>query len=203
MGKATRLKDEQPKLGPTPEQNRLGLYVVEPGKVDKGQITSSVYRKRPWFESLAKRDQAEAARDGRPVLIDKTELQALRFYRAAYEGTARSEMRCALNQERGTGSGDMPHGLAIARRNLALCESGLGALVDTMRAIVLHDQVYAAIAMARFGTRDLDVYDDASGTFTSKPAPRSNRHLQIIREEFQAGTVLLVGAVQMMVRTGD
>jgi hypothetical protein len=115
-------------------------------------------------------------------------------------------MRCALNVVPGgvmPGAGrDLPPSVMVARANMALCEDGLGALLATMRAVAIDDQPYAVVAMARFGSRNVDWYDDRTGTFASKPVPRSNRHPAIIRDEFMAGLRLLVEAVRGRVRTG-
>lgn len=191
---------------PTPEQAAHAHYDLQSVITDKGQVAGRAWRRQPWFESLAKREAGEAARDHRVPLIGLDEVNALRFYRNAAEMASRSEMRCALNIVPGgvmPGAGrDLPPTVLVARANLALCEGGMGALLPTMRAIAIEDRTYAAVAMARFGSRNLDCYDDKSGAFSSRPAPRSNRHPAIIRAEFIAGLQALVEAVRGRVRTG-
>jgi hypothetical protein len=191
---------------PTPEQAAHAGYDLQSVRTDKGQVVGRAWRRQPWFESLAKRESGEAARDQRPALIGMDEINALRFYRNAAEMAARSEMRCALNIVPGgvtPGAGrDLPPAIMVARENLALCEGGMGIFLSTMRAVVVDDRTYAAIAMERFGSRDQDVYDERTRTFLNKPVPRSNRHPAIIRAEFLAGLHALVKAVQGRVRTG-
>jgi hypothetical protein len=191
---------------PTPEQAAQAGFDLQSVRTDGGQVMGRAWRRLPWFESLAKRGAGEAARDHRPALIGLDEINALRFYRNAAEMAARSEMRCALNIVPGgvmPGVGrDLPPAVLIARENLALCEGRMGPWLSTMRAVVVDDRTYAAIAMDRFGSRDVDVYDERTGTFLSKPAPRSNRHPAIIRAEFLSGLQALVDAVRMRVRTG-
>jgi len=89
----------------------------------------------------------------------------------------------------------------VARENLALCENGMGSWRSTMHSVVVEDRTYAAIAMERFGSRNVDFYDERTGTFSCRPAPRSNRHPAIIRAEFMAGLQALVDAVRGRVTT--
>jgi hypothetical protein len=191
---------------PTPEQAAHAGYDLQSVRTDKGDVVARAWRRLPWFESLAKREAGEAARDQRPMLIGMDEINALRFYRNAAEMAARSEMRCALNIVPGgvmPGAGrDLPPAVLVARENLALCETDMGSLLPTMRAVAVEDRTYAAIAMERFGSRNQDVYDERTGTFLSKPVPRSNRHPAIIKAEFLAGIQALVKAVRARVRTG-
>ncbi len=191
---------------PTREQAAKADYDLQPIRTEAGQLLGRAWRRQPWFESLAKREAGEAARDGRTPLIDPDGLNALRFYRHAHEAASRSEMRCALDivpggRTPGAGPGDLPPAMLIARANLALCEAGLGDLLATMRAVALDDLPYAAVAMARFGSRDQEWYDPQAGTFIAKPVPRSNRHPGIIRAEFLAGVEVLAAAVRSRVRT--
>jgi len=192
---------------PTPEQAAKADYDMQPVRTEHGQVLGRAWRRQPWFESLAKREAGEAAREGRTALIGPDGLNALRFYRHAHEAASRSEMRCALDilpggRAPGGGGGDLPPAMLVARANLALCEAGLGELRATLRAVALDDLTYAAVAMERFGARDQDWYDPATGAFVAKPVPRSNRHPGIIRAEFLAGVEALVAAVRGRVRTG-
>ena len=195
-------------VAPTAETAAHAPYGLEPVRTDKGQLLGRAWRRQPWFESLAKRDTGGAGRAGRAPLIGADALAALRFYRNAFEMAERSAMNSSLDilpggAGPGQGQGrDLPPSVLIARADVALCESLMGEWRPTMRAVVLEDRTYAAVAMARFGSRDQDWFDAAAGIFVVKPVPRSNRHPLIIRSEFLAGLQALVEAVRGRVRTG-
>jgi hypothetical protein len=186
--KRKRPSPPQP-LKPTPEWiARYGDRQISP-TTDAGFKMGRAYMREPWFESLVKRDWTEAQREKRDPAFTIDDLHALRRYRNACEAAMRSETRSSLNLERGgTGErGEQSPALVRARRNVAMLEALLGPTVTTMRAVAVDDMSYAQVAMARFGAREVDVYDDATGTFRTKQAPRSGRHPTRVREEFQDG----------------
>ncbi|SDC52398.1 hypothetical protein SAMN05444678_103266 [Sphingomonas sp. YR710] len=193
-------------VAPTPEAAAQAPYVLQPVHTEQGQLLGRAWRRQPWFESLAKREAGEAERAGRVPLIGGDELAALRFYRNAFEMAERSAMKSSLDiLPGGAGPGqarDLPPAVLTARADVALCESLMGEWRPTMRAVAIEDRTYAAVAMARFGSRNQDWYDGARGAFVAKPVPRSNRHPQIIRAEFLAGLQALAEAVRGRVRTG-
>lgn len=193
-------------VAPTAETAAHAPYELQPVRTEKGQLLGRAWRRQPWFESLAKREAGEAKRAGRAPLIGADDLAALRFYRNAFEMAERSAMKSSLDiLPGGAGPGqarDLPPSVLIARVDVALCESLMGEWRPTMRAVSLEDRTYAAVAMARFGSRDQDWFDVAAGAFVAKPVPRSNRHPLIIRSEFLAGLQALVEAVRGRVRTG-
>jgi hypothetical protein len=185
-----RKRPAQPEpLKPTPEWiARYGERQVSTLS-DSGFKMGRAYLREPWFESLIKRDWTEAQREKREPAFTIDDLHALRGYRNACEAAMRSETRSSVNLERGgTGErGEQSPALARARRTIAMLEARLGPTLSTMRAVAIDDMSYAQVAMARFGARETDVYDDATGTFRTKQAPRSGRHPTRIREEFQDG----------------
>lgn len=200
MGKSTAAKHRQPArrakaaaegIGPTPEQMARFTYTPHSPTTSTGLVMGRAYLRDPWFESLVRRDWTDAQREARAPAFTAEDLHALRGYRNAHETAQRSEVRSCLNIERGGARGE--HGvpspaLLRARRTLAAIEAAIGPLIETMRAIAIDDMSYAQVAMARFGAREQEWYDDATGTILRKPAPRSGRHSVRIREEFLAGT---------------
>ncbi len=178
---------------PTPEWiARYGDHQVTPVTAT-GQRMGRAYLREPWFESLVRRDRTDAEREKRAPAFTIDDLHALRRYRTVHEAALRSETRSSLNLERGgTGErGEQPPALVRARREIAMMEAWIGPLLETMRAIAIDDMSYAQVAMARFGCREVDVYDDATGTFHTRQSPRSGRHPTRIREEFMAGVKCL------------
>jgi hypothetical protein len=192
-------------IGPTPEQMDKAVFLHGPQRTERGQAVGIAYKRQPWFETLAKREATDARRDGRQPAIGADHLAALRYYRAAFEAANRSEFKCALNQQpRGGGErGDIPPSVAAARWRLGICEARMGGGKDVMRAIALADRTYADVAMERFGSRDRDWWNSSTGLFESRPAPKSNRHPGLIRDEFMLGLAVLLEAVRPMVRTGE
>lgn len=192
-------------VAPTPETAAQAPYALQAVRSEQGQLLGRAWRRQAWFESLAKREAGEAQRAGRAPLIGADDLAALRFYRDAHEMAERSAMKSSLDiLPGGAGPGgarDLPPSVLVARAEVALCESRMGEWRPTMRAVALEDRTYAAVAMARFGSRDQDWYDAAAGMFVAKPVPRSNRHPLIIRSEFLAGLQALTEAVRGRVRT--
>jgi hypothetical protein len=191
--KAHRKKIRRPTrpdpIKPTPEWiARYGDHQITP-VTETGIKMGRAWHREPWFESLVKRDWTDAQRERRDPAFTIDDLHALRRYRNAHEAAQRSETRSSLNIERGGNGerGEQSPALIRARRDLAMMEAWIGPIVDTMRAIAIDDMSYAQVAMARFGYREIDVYDDATGTFHTRTAPRSGRHPTRIREEFQQG----------------
>jgi hypothetical protein len=191
--KAQRKKIRRPALPdpvkPTPEWiARYGDHQIIP-VTETGARMGRTWHREPWFESLVKRDWTEAQREQRDPAFTIDDLHALRRYRTAHEAAQRSETRSSLNIERGGNGerGEQSPALIRARRDLAMMEAWIGPIVDTMRAIAIDDMSYAQVAMARFGYREIDVYDDATGAFRTRTSPRSGRHPTLIREEFQQG----------------
>lgn len=186
-----------PVVAPTPEQ--MARYDYQQGMAtnSSGQRLGRPYRRRPWFEGLVEREWAEAARTKRAPLFAVEHLKALRLYREAYEMSERSETQSCLASmmPRDGGTGEPSIAALSARSTVAWIERTLGALLPTMRAVAILDMSYAQAAMARFGSRNVDWYDDATGAFISKPAPRSGRHTERIRDEFHAGAKALAEAV--------
>lgn len=184
---------EPKRQGPTPEQRRHTRYELEP-VTERGQVVAHAYKRQPWFEILANRGD-----------ISRSALKALRFYRNAYEGSFYSEMRCALDFSMTGGGGSRsipisPAEVVTSKHNLALCEAGIGSpYLDTLRAIGLHDMRFADVAMERFGSRMVSYIEQ--GRHLEKPAPRSGRHREIVRNELETALSALIGNVGNMVRS--
>lgn len=168
---------------------RYGDQVHSPTN-PSGQKIGRAYLRRPWFESLVERDWREADQQERPPVFSVSDLKALRFYRDSVEASARSETKsclAAMLPVAGSRSDGPSPAIVRAKANVAWLEALLGPLVSTVRAVAIDDQSYAQVAMERFGAREQDWFDDTSGTFIRKLAPKSGRHPTRIREEFVAG----------------
>lgn len=178
---------------PTPEWLARYEHDAHSPTNSSGQKIGRACFRRPWFESLYDRDQGSES-----LTFTVAGLKALRFYREAAEACEHSETKsclASLMPRSGGGSGPSP-AIANARSQVASIERLLGTYLPTMRAVTIFDMSYAQVAMARFGSRDIDHYDDVSGTITKRIAPRSGRHTAQVREEFHAGVKVLVAAVR-------
>ncbi len=180
---------KQERAEPTIEQ-RLHANYVEQDIVDvlsKGRVTiGKAYRRQARFETI----------EG----LGTDQLKALRAYRAAFDASERSEVKSALDIRPRNSGGS--HGAlaaieakAFATIALRQIESQLGALVHTMRDVVLMDMTFSDVAMKRFGAREVDYIDVGKGKRKPrslvKLAPKSGTHRQIVRDEFLAGLALL------------
>ena len=184
-------KPEKPKPHiPTPEQLRKGFFVQQDvvDATPRGAITiGKAHRRHAKFELIKG--------------LGTEQIKALRAYRAAFDESERSEVRCALDIRPGGGGGSDAALTAIEARAfgkeaLRTIESRLGGTVHTMRDVVLHDLSFSEVAMKRFGSREVDYIDVGKGKRKPrsyvKLAPRSGRHREVIREEFFQGLQLLV-----------
>ncbi len=89
-------------------------------------------------------------------MITAEQFRAMRFYRASWEASQASEMRCALDVSVRGGGGEretIPQGYWESQR-VVDCEKPLGTLLWTMRAIILQDQSFAQVAMTKWRSRD-------------------------------------------------
>lgn len=190
------------RLGPTPEQQQKAAYERRSTKTRHGQANSIAYRRKPLFETLARQ------RSG----IDLEGLKALRFYREAYELTAASLTRCALDvQERGTGVPQSLPPLMLSNQAVENCEVAVGGVVATLRAVALDDKSFSQVAIERFGSRKQDWLeqnksrgrgrDGKALVFIEKIVPKSGRHREIIRREFLLAVERLTAAVRLQTST--
>ena len=176
-------------LEPLPEQR--GLFGAKPVtvKTDKGQSAGRAYRREPYFETLAKlpldKDQQDGAR-----LITADQLRALRYYRARWESSQASETRCALAVDDIGGGipGSRIPTIIWSSEAVALADRAMGACGETLRMVALQDQSFAAVAMARWGSRERNRLIVGSGKqaprFVNEIVPRSSAHPGIVRTEF-------------------
>lgn len=168
---------------PTPEQQLRVRY--ERGKVtnEMGQTIGVSYQRRPLIETMGAKGQ-----------IAPDELAALRYYRTAFDRCERSATKSCLNND-GSGGGflstagfadiGIPASVLDAKMRLEICERVMGANVDTMRSVALHDLSFSQVAIQRFGGRDQEWI--VEGEHRYKIVPKSGRHREIIREEFVTG----------------
>lgn len=184
-----------------PPTEQIANFALDSVRTEKGQVLGQAYRRQPHFETLHRMDLAAAQRERRPAIFDDDAMRAMRFYRAAFEGCERSETKCALNILPAGSSRDLPPSIAVAKMNMARCEADMGPLVEIMRLIVLRDMTYQQVAMARFGSRDADWYDDKLGRFATRPAPKSTRHTAVVKQEFLSGLALLLRATRPVLST--
>ena len=210
MGKAKGTKKEKPQGLPDPAAKLpkgsvpptsewLGRYDhrIHTTHSEPGLPPGRAYMRRPWFESLVERDWSAAGKEKRAPLFTVAHLKALRFYREVSEASERSETKSCLASGNGGGTRggwqapEPSISIITAKSQLRAIEGLLAALLPTMRAVAVLDMSYAQVAMARFGSREVDHYDDATGAFVKRMAPRSGRHTAKVREEFQAGVELL------------
>lgn len=201
----------EPRVGPTPEQMRGERFKKRSSKTSHGQVSAVAYHRQPLFETLAKTGT-----------VDVDGLRALRFYRNQFEEAAHSLTRCALDVQ--TGGGGMPSCLppgAGADWTVQRCESAMGAVVDTVRAVALEDKSFSDVAIERFGGRKQNwlVQEEKSGRtkaraqnkdrtkpkplprFVDKIVPKSGRHREIIRDEFLLGLKRLKEAHRLLATT--
>ncbi len=186
---------------PTIEQR--GMFSDKPVAVrtEKGQVVGRAFRRQPYFVTLAKLPADRTQPKGKR-LITAEQFRAMRFYRASWEASQASEMRCALDVSVRGGGGEretIPSGYWESQR-VADCEKPFGGtLLWTMRAIILQDQSFAQVAMIKWGSRDRQRI--LVGTGKQKPrivnevVPISKYHTDQVREDFLFGLGHLVNAV--------
>ncbi|WP_298691747.1 hypothetical protein [uncultured Sphingomonas sp.] len=211
--KVSKVKTEVGIEQPTPEQAARVRFDLQAVLTEMGQVVGRAYRRQPLYRSMAKQ-----------MKISRDQLDALDFYRSAFDRSERSATKSCLNVGVGGGgksSGDyipveFTPSIAEARRKVALCERPLGALLAVMRAVVLEDLSFSEIAMARYGSRKRDWIDvDVPVIRDGKPlkvkgkvvkeartverlAPRSPRHREIIAQEFRDGLRILTVQHQLL-----
>lgn len=186
---------------PTDEQRAGFSEKPVPVRTEKGQVVGRAYRRQPYFVTLAKLPADKAQPKG-SRLITAEQFRAMRFYRSAWENTVASETRCALDLSVRGGSGEgatLPQAMWESAR-VADCERSLaGDLLATLRAIVLHDMSFAAVAMQRWGSRDRQRIIIGKGKeqprVVNEVVPRSSHHTDRIREDFLEALGHLVASV--------
>lgn len=194
---------------PTPEMLARVEYEYGPVKTEMGVQTGSAYRRRPLYLTLAKKSDR----------FTFDQLAAMGLYRTVFDRSERSPFASCLAAQQGGGRGVGPASfihaspaVVEAKRKLALLERGLGNTLGTMRAVLLHDKSFSAIAMERYGSRTRSwIKVDEPVMKNGKPvkvdgkplmravhredlAPRSGRHRELVAQEFNAGLDLLTTA---------
>jgi hypothetical protein len=189
-------KPGAPPVPPTPEQAVHADYVEEKifDRLPGGRMVlmGRAYRRRARFETI----------DG----LTADQLKALRAYRAAFDQSETSEMKCALDIRVG-GPGGSEAALAhIENRAFAgdavrrLEVRVMAGLLPTLRAVALLDKEFKTIAIERFGSREVERIDTTvrRPTVTTSIEPKSGRHRQIVRDEFLAAATQLAAAVKAL-----
>lgn len=169
---------------PTPELRARVAFDIATIKCEMGKVIGRAYRRRPLFETM----RTAGA-------LSPDEVEALRYYRTAHDRCEYSPMKSCLNVEHG-GGGFSASAVAFstspsivsARRNVRLCEEGLGFTLATMRAVALQDRSFSELAIDRHGSREKD----------GKILPRSGRHRTEVKDEFQAGLRILTDTVRIL-----
>jgi len=135
---------------PTAELMARVEFEYGPVKTEMNIQIGAAYRRQPLYLTMAKKA-------GRFTL---DELAALAEYRGVFDRCDRSPCSsCLANPHGGRGTGapssfiNASPAIVEARRKLALLESELGIYLGTMRAVVLEDKSFSAIAMERYGCR--------------------------------------------------
>lgn len=202
---------------PTPELLARADFDLAPVKTEMGLHLGTAYRRRPLYLTLAKK----AAR------FTWEDLNAMRLYRSVFDRCERSPMSCALSADSGGGRGIgatsfiyASPAVVEAKRKLAMIERGLGNALVTMRAVVLEDRSFSAIAMDRYGSRRRSwiIVDEPvlrngvpvieNGKPVTRPVhredlvPKSGRDRDRVAKEFYAGLKLLVVAVERLTEAG-
>jgi len=126
------------------------------------------------------------------------QLFALRAYRKAFDQAEVSEVKSGLDiRPRGMGGAEAAMArleeIAFAKMAVQRIEARVPAsLWPTLRAVALHDKDFKALAIERFGGRDVSRL--RGDRFETTIEPRSNTHRQIVREDFMAAAQWLVVA---------
>lgn len=201
---------------PTPEQAARVQYQRGEVRNEAGQRIGVAYRRKPLFETMT--DSGRLAPD---------EAAALRYYRGAFDRCERSPTKSCLNITMGGGGRGLPAELANAtqstieaKRRLRLCEAILGVNLATMRAVALEDRSFSDVAIERYGARRqnwivvdepvlrygrpvvVDGKPQTRAAHREKIVPRSGRHREVIRAEFQAGVRALTDHVRALTNMG-
>lgn len=211
-GRGSRIDQHPGAERPTPELLGRVEFEFSPVKTEMNIQIGSAYRRRPLYLTMAKKQ-------GRFTL---DQLSALDTYRTVFDRCERSPFSSCLASEgggRGMGPASFIHAspaILEAKRKLSLLERRLGVYLATMRAVVLDDQSFSAIAMSRYGcrTRSWILVNDPimkagkQVAIEGRPqfraahrediVPRSGRDREKIAHEFQEGLKLLTLAVQRL-----
>jgi len=187
-------KVDDPIDTPTVEQAGHARYMLREvfdNLADGGRNRlGKAYKRQPRFETI------EGLPDGG--------YRALKRYRAAFDGSEQSATKSALDiRPRGSKGGLLrTEALVGATKEVDFIEAGvMPALWPTLRAVALLDKDFSAVAIERFGGRDVSHVDAAKpgAKVRTSIAPKSGRHRAVIREEFMMAVEQLVRAVRPLV----
>lgn len=182
--KKTGQVNREPIEQPTPEMTARVTFDLITITDEMGKALGRGYRRRPLFETMRTKGA-----------ISPDEVDALRFYRTAHDRCEYSPMKSCLNVEHSGGGFSAAQAvfrstpaILAARRNLRLCEARLGHSLGTMRAVALEDLSFSELAIRRYGCREKD----------GKVLPKSGRDRARVKDEFQAGLLMLTDVVRSL-----
>jgi hypothetical protein len=186
-------KADDPIDTPTAEQTNHARYVlaeVFDNLADGGRNKlGKAYQRQPRFETI------EGLPDGG--------YRALKRYRAAFDRSEQSATKSALDiRPRGGGQEAAllrTEAIAGATWEVDRIEAGVKpALWPTLRSVALLDKDFSAVAIERYGSREISHVDAAKPGAKVRTAivPKSGRHRAAIREEFMMAVDQLIRAVR-------
>jgi hypothetical protein len=202
VGDRAQSSDGLGKEPPVPEQARFFTSKAVAVRTEMGQVTALAYRRQPYFITLAKLPADPKTPKGHR-LITSDQLRAMRFYRSAWEATQASATHCALDVSLAGGrtgyEPNIPMHMWESSR-VADCERDMkGWILATLRAVVLDDQSFAAVAMNRWGSRERQRIIVGKGKekprVVNEIVPKSSAHAGMVRDEFLCGVAILSRSV--------
>jgi hypothetical protein len=180
--KATRQKriDATP---PTPEQEQLGEYRLEP-ITERGQLVGTAYRKRPMIDILHERG-----------IFTDGQHRALKHYRHHADLADKSPIRDSLTNWMPKASNGHGPGVELlnAVRVTQACERAAGALVDILRAVVVDDVSLSRWAMLKDGATERC---RTRGALTVRTMEPSEYALKMARVEIQMAACRVQGELE-------
>lgn len=178
-------------VAPTPEQMRHGDFdqqsIYDSSADGKRQI-GYAYRRKAHYKSL-------------PLTL--VQYRTIGYYRAVFDETERSEVKSQLDIRLGGGGGGDAaltriEEMASAAEALRRIDRRIRkAWLPTLRAVVLQDMSFTAVALSRYGGRERTEIDVSKRkpTVKRKLVLRSNAHRDQISREFYWALDELVAAV--------
>lgn len=166
-------------ISPSDEQLARYSYALE-AVTDQGQVIGRAYRRRPLFQTMLSRGE-----------ISHAQHYAISFYVEQHNLSNRSLTRDSLAPFNGSGdgSGILPCTLRGASE-VRIMDKAMGALANTFKAVVIDDDSFNRIAIARWGSKQ---HEFRSGkTVRQIIGPKSRTHPRRIKDEFCAALELLM-----------
>jgi len=180
-----------PVVPPTPEQmahaDFVEMQIYDRSATGGRHMIGKAFRRVARFEGI----------EG--LTLDQ--ILALRAYRKAFDEAEVSEVKSGLDIGAGGGTAGAEAALsrlekiAFGKDVVYRMEARVpAALWPTLRAVALHDKDFKALAMERFGSREVSRLKGDRIVTTIEM--RSNTHRQIVREDFMAAAKWLAKSVK-------